>query len=409
MTIYNAIAQGMPDLGTPILNRAVEMRQVRADEKRNAMLDQMRESQLQDVQMQRKMEDILQLHMEAGENEAAWQSGVQQRIADGRATPEEAQNLLSNRAGVIRGIEYRMFGPKEEKPVQWQSAGQGVIYRPDTGEWQQIGEKPTPEPKMVAVGTIKTIDTPEGKQPVVFDGSQWRPYGKPAPATSGTMPAPSLTEVVDPKDPTRLLRVDARLYEGGSVGDKGVLGVSGKEPTNAAKETQTDAGRQDLSDMVASLRDIYRQLDEKGGITSTERSPGENVGAYISASGIGQAIGQAFGTDEQSLRNEIAQQRPLLLQAIRKATGMTAKELDSNVELQLYLRAATDPQLDVQANRQALDMLESLYGVKPTATSSPASSESGGNVSALPQVGEVVDGYIYLGGDPNSESSWKPQ
>ncbi len=42
-------------------------------------------------------------------------------------------------------------------------------------------------------------------------------------------PAVTTTQVIDPKDSTRMLSVDARTYkQGGSLGDVGVIGVSGK-------------------------------------------------------------------------------------------------------------------------------------------------------------------------------------
>jgi hypothetical protein len=88
-----------------------------------------------------------------------------------------------------------------------------------------------------------------------------------------------------------------------------------------------------------------------------------NVRAGIASSGVGQAAGKLFGTQNQSLRNNISQTRPLLLNAIKQATGMSAKQMDSNAELKMYLAAATDPTLDIKANRQALDMLDKLYGL----------------------------------------------
>jgi hypothetical protein len=81
-----------------------------------------------------------------------------------------------------------------------------------------------------------------------------------------------------------------------------------------------------------------------------------------------------LGTKTQSLRNTIAQQRPLLMQAIMKATGMTAKQMDSNVELKLWLSTATDPTLDLQSNMKSLDMLEQLYGKELTASESTPST-----------------------------------
>ena len=129
-----------------------------------------------------------------------------------------------------------------------------------------------------------------------------------------------------------------------------------------AKMLSGDMGKGSVNDVVSSLRDMYTQLDEAGGITNPKKGSLGNMAAGISTSGPGQAAGRLFGTQNQSLRNTVAQQRPLLLQAIMKATGMSAKQMDSNAELKLYLATATDPTLDVAANRRALDMIETLYG-----------------------------------------------
>ena len=88
-----------------------------------------------------------------------------------------------------------------------------------------------------------------------------------------------------------------------------------------------------------------------------------NVPAYLSSTGAGQQAGKLFGTENQSARNTIVQSRPLLLAAIKNATGMSAKQMDSNVELKMYLAAATDPSLDYEANMKALNQLEDLYGI----------------------------------------------
>jgi len=132
-------------------------------------------------------------------------------------------------------------------------------------------------------------------------------------------------------------------------------------PADMKRQTQIEGGGT-VDTVVADLRDMYNQLDEKGGITSTKKRWGSNLAAGVQSSGLGQAAGKLFGTESQSLRNTVAQKRPLLLQAIMKATGMTAKQMDSNTELKLYLSTATDPQLDLETNKRALDMIEKLYG-----------------------------------------------
>lgn len=177
----------------------------------------------------------------------------------------------------------------------------------------------------------------------------------------GSNAAPSMTEIVDPTDPTRLLRVNARTYQGGGLGSEGVLGVSGKEPTAAKKEEKASLGQGALSDSIDTLRGYFRDLDEKDAISNSDKSTMTNIGAGISSSGVGQFTGRMLGTEEQTLRNSINMQRPLLLQAIKQATGMSSKQMDSNAELKLWLRSATDPTLDIKSNMDALDSIERKY------------------------------------------------
>lgn len=155
------------------------------------------------------------------------------------------------------------------------------------------------------------------------------------------------------------------------------------------KAVQTDSGRETVSNIVTQLRDSYDQLDKAGGITNPDGSPITNAVAGIASSGVGQAAGRLFGTQNQSLRNNIAQTRPLLLNAIKQATGMSAKQMDSNAEMKLYLQAATDPTLDIKANRQALDMLDKLYGLSGQEPQSRGATGSFGNPVDGPPPGAV--------------------
>ena len=127
------------------------------------------------------------------------------------------------------------------------------------------------------------------------------------------------------------------------------------------KAQQKAAGATDVDIALTTLRDAYDRLEAGGGITSTKKGPMDNLGASISASGLGQVAGKAFGTSNQSARNDIAMSRPALLAALMKATGMSARQMDSNVELKLWITTATDPQLDVEANRRALNNIETKY------------------------------------------------
>ena len=134
-----------------------------------------------------------------------------------------------------------------------------------------------------------------------------------------------------------------------------------------ALDANKAAGAADVDLAVGTLRDAYDRLDQGGGITNTNKGTLDNLVAGASSSAPGQMVGKMLGTKNQSARNEIEMTRPALLAALMKATGMSAKQMDSNAELKLWMRTATDPTLDVQANRAALSKIEQKYlrGVQP--------------------------------------------
>lgn len=176
-------------------------------------------------------------------------------------------------------------------------------------------------------------------------------------------PAPSLTQIVDPTNPKQMLSINAREYKGGGVGSPGVIGIAGKEPAAAKQAEGIDAGRATVSELVGTLRGYYDNLKEAGDIADPSQGAVANTLARLQSSAVGQAVGSAVGTKSQSQRESIEMTRPLLLNAIRSATGMSARQMDSNRELQLYLAAATDPTKGYAANIRALEMLDKLYGI----------------------------------------------
>lgn len=142
-----------------------------------------------------------------------------------------------------------------------------------------------------------------------------------------------------------------------------------------AEAQRKATGAEDVGIALGTLRNAYDRLDKGGGITSTTNSAQANIMPAMSSSGMGQAAGKLFGTENQSARNDIAMSRPALLASLMKATGMSAKQMDSNAELKLWLTTATDPTLDVQSNRRALDNIERKYisgaGGKTTSPTAP--------------------------------------
>lgn len=140
-----------------------------------------------------------------------------------------------------------------------------------------------------------------------------------------------------------------------------------------ADQERKASGAGDIDISISTLRDAYDRLEKGGGITSTQKGAFSNATAAASSSAPGQLVGRIFGTQNQSARNDIAMARPGLLAAIMKATGMSARQMDSNAELKLWIATATDPTLDVEANRRALASIEKKY-----LKGQPASGAGGG-------------------------------
>ena len=173
--------------------------------------------------------------------------------------------------------------------------------------------------------------------------------------------APSMTEVVDPKDPSRLLRVDAKRYRGGSIGDIGVLGISGKEPVAAKREEKAAEGKDLLKVELDNLREHYRVLNEARAITSDARGVASNAASWVQSSGAGQLLGRMGGTKEQTARNEIQSSRLRVMNAIKNATGMSAQQLNSNVELKTWLDSLTSFANSYESNIGILDAIEDSF------------------------------------------------
>lgn len=173
--------------------------------------------------------------------------------------------------------------------------------------------------------------------------------------------APTVTEVVDPDNPDKMIRVDARRYKGGGIGAPGVIGASGKEPTAAKAQLKAEAGKTQLMDVLDNLRASYGRLDQARAIPSTQRGSMSNISSSVAATGVGQSLSRFVGTEAQKDRDVISSSRLQLLNAIKQATGMSAQQLNSNVELQTWLKAVTDPSQSIEAVNEILNNIENSY------------------------------------------------
>jgi len=130
----------------------------------------------------------------------------------------------------------------------------------------------------------------------------------------------------------------------------------------APKVIAANAGKDLVGDVATQMGNSYLKLFESGGIKSTTRGAAANLAASSQSSMLGQIGGGILGTENQSERDFIKSQRPILVQGIVKATGMTASQINSNVELKNLLDAATDPDKGYETNAKNLNLINKRFG-----------------------------------------------
>jgi hypothetical protein len=171
-------------------------------------------------------------------------------------------------------------------------------------------------------------------------------------------PAPTITQIQDPSNPERMITIDARRYKGGGVGSEGVIGASGKTAPAEAAALKRQEGASQARDILDTLRASYEDLDRRRALPSDQRNFISNSLAWIASTGPGQVAGRMAGTKEQTQRDVIASARNQLFVAVKNATGLSAQNLNSNVEFRTWLDSLTDPTRSYQANIAILDNME---------------------------------------------------
>tara|TARA_R110000822_G_scaffold6797_4_gene28473 strand:+ start:363 stop:1550 length:1188 start_codon:yes stop_codon:yes gene_type:complete len=155
------------------------------------------------------------------------------------------------------------------------------------------------------------------------------------------------------------LRIEARK-------ELAQLMASLKGPSSAVLKAQEKAekvqeGQLALGDTISTAETLVKDLAKMGGMTSTSKGPLANLVTSLQTGTVGQMGGRVFGTKEQAKRDELKSIRLQLLNAVKEATGMSAQQLNSNVELKTYLDSLGSEGMTKEANLAILDNLSRRY------------------------------------------------
>ena len=156
-----------------------------------------------------------------------------------------------------------------------------------------------------------------------------------------------------------------REFETGNTsgGGRGAAGAGTGTPTLSLGEAAKLPGKKRVSSLVSDMIDEYTSLNNAKAIGSTERGVGENIFDYLSTGTVGKEVQKAFGTKASASLSNIESIRKLLTTAIKNATNMSQKEMDSNTELQLTLNSLSDATQGYEAVINILKRIDREYGV----------------------------------------------
>jgi len=121
-------------------------------------------------------------------------------------------------------------------------------------------------------------------------------------------------------------------------------------------------GQTDVEKTLGRMNTLYDKLNEMEEIPSETRGPLKNIAAYAKGTTFGQEIEKARATPAQSRRNELKSLTRELLNDIKKATGMSAQEINSNFELKNMLETLSDPTQSIESVRNILADISARYG-----------------------------------------------
>lgn len=156
------------------------------------------------------------------------------------------------------------------------------------------------------------------------------------------------------------------------------LAASLKGPSAAVIKAQERAekiaeGKESLSDTVEVAKTLVSDLAKSGGMTSTSNGPLSNLITSLGTGTVGQVGGRVFGTANQAKRDELNSVRLQLFNSVKEATGMSASQLNSNVELKTWLSSLGGADMTKEANEAILNNISNkfLKGM-PKATGMPS-------------------------------------
>lgn len=144
------------------------------------------------------------------------------------------------------------------------------------------------------------------------------------------------------------------------------LAASLKGPSAAVIKAQEKAdkiaeGQAGLADTVSVAKTLVKDIADMGGMTTASKGALANLMTSLGTGTVGQVGARLVGTATQAKRDELNSVRLQLFNAVKEATGMSSTQLNSNVELQTWLKSLGSDTMSKEANLAILDNIENRY------------------------------------------------
>jgi hypothetical protein len=202
-------------------------------------------------------------------------------------------------------------------------------------------------------------------------------------------PTPSLPEVSTPA-PTTLAGQRTQVAQE-KLAEKGAEQTQKLEIDKRFSESERAQARQEFDKTLANIVTQYKDLGAKGMLVKTGETTLANrakAAAATAAPGLTTVLSPERGEAVSTLSN----MRQTMLSALMGATGMSAKNIDSNAEMRAYLNSLSNPGQSVKTIVDTLNNLSERFGtnmkLKETdltagRAQNPSSNKAGPNVDDL--------------------------
>ena len=191
--------------------------------------------------------------------------------------------------------------------------------------------------------------------------------------------------VAPPVNPVAQAREAARAQAIQEEGAKTTQREQAQADVKRSEELKTRAEGQDKFDAVlGSMIEQYKKLGEKGFLITPESNMAQRAKAVMAA-GAPSGVTTVVSPERSGPISTLSNMRQVALTALMGATGMSAKQIDSNAEMRSYLNALSTPGQPVDTIVDTLNQLSQRFGKGTKITAKDLVGTSAAAKNEIPQ------------------------